>query len=214
MAISVKICGVRTPEIGLAAARAGADYIGVVFVKSSPRAMDPDAAPAFARDLRAACAKADVAAPKTVALHVDPDPAALAATAPFVDAVQLHGAETPGEVAAVRRAYGLPTIKAIGVAGRDDVARAGSFDADVILFDAPKGGSGAGFDWNHLAAYDGDAPFFLAGGLSPATVGAAVAAARAHPKFAGVDVSSGVERARGEKDAGLIADFVAAARAA
>jgi phosphoribosylanthranilate isomerase len=122
-------------------------------------------------------------------------------------------------VEAIREEAGIAILKAIGIATSEDVASVPSFAAvaDRILLDtkAPKGaerpgGLGRPFDWNLLKSLDPGLPFMLSGGLTPATVGKAVKTV----KPMGVDVSSGVETAPGEKDAGLISAFIAAARAA
>lgn len=209
---AVKICGITDPAAWRAAAEAGADLAGFVFVPASPRAITPDRA--------AAIAGADGPAP--VGLFVDPDDAAIAAVLAVLPLalIQLHGAETPERVAAVRARFGIPVIKAVGVATRAEaeaaVARFGDA-ADRLLFDAAPppgatrpGGNARSFDWSILAGLAVPVPWLLAGGLTPATVATAIAASGAP----GVDVSSGVERVRGVKDPALIRAFVAAARAA
>ncbi len=135
------------------------------------------------------------------------------------DWLQLHGSETPARVAALKAATGLPVIKALGIAGPEDIAAIEAYRgvADLILLDArpPKdaaypGGHGRPFDWTLLGKLDPAIGFMLSGGLHPENVHDAIAIARP----AGVDVSSGVESAPGVKDVGRIGDFIAAARAA
>ncbi len=208
----VKICGLRTAETMAAALDAGADMIGLVSFPPSPRHVDADAAAVLADQARG---RAEI-----VLLTVDADDAALAAlvTAIRPDWLQLHGRETPARVADVRRRFGLRVMKALGVREEADLAAAADFAAaDRLLFDAkpPKdatrpGGNGLSFDWRLLAKLDPRLRFMLSGGLDPATVAEAVRIARP----LGVDVSSGVERAPGDKDPALIAAFVRAARAA
>lgn len=215
MSTIVKICGLKSAEAVAAALAAGADMIGFVFFPKSPRHVSLDEAAALAV---AARGRAEI-----VALTVDADDAAIAAIRDGLrpDWFQLHGKETPERVAAVRQLAGTQVMKAIGVAEAADVARHVSYApvVDRLLFDAkpPRdaalpGGNGVTFDWDILAAGAGGKPFMLSGGLDPDNVGAAVRRLADVPGFLGVDVSSGVERGPGEKDAGRIAAFVAAAR--
>ena len=134
-----------------------------------------------------------------------------------LDVIQLHGSETPDRVAAIRARAGLPVMKAVAVERAADVteARAYAASADHILFDAKArpdaalpGGNGVAFDWLTLKGFA--APFALSGGLTPDTVGEAIRLTGA----ALVDVSSGVERAKGEKDAELVKRFIQAAKSA
>jgi phosphoribosylanthranilate isomerase len=132
--------------------------------------------------------------------------------------LQLHGHETPDRVAAVRARYGLPVMKALGVADEGDLAPLLDYSlvADQLLIDAkpPKGaplpgGNGITFDWRLVAQRRWLRPWMLAGGLTPENVAEAVRLTNARQ----VDVSSGVERAPGVKDHARIAAFVRAARA-
>jgi phosphoribosylanthranilate isomerase len=133
--------------------------------------------------------------------------------------VQLHGRETPERTSQVRARFGLPVIKAVAVAEAADFTAVPDYEiaADILLFDAKppdgaarSGGHGAPFDWQLLRGRSFSRPWLLAGGLTPANVARAIASSGAP----GVDVSSGVETAPGVKSAGLIADFVSAARKA
>lgn len=210
--LHVKICGLSTAETMDAALAAGADMIGLVSFPRSPRHVGTAAAAALADRARG---RAEI-----VLLTVDADDAALTELVAAIrpDWLQLHGRETPERVAAVKRRFGLKVMKALGVREAADLAAAADYAAaDWLLFDAkpPKdatrpGGNGLAFDWHLLANLDPRLKFMLSGGLDPATVGEAVRIARP----LGVDVSSGVERAPGEKDPALIAAFVRAARAA
>lgn len=207
----VKICGLRDAAMLDAAVQAGAAYVGLVFFEKSPRNVTLAQAAALAAMVPAGVAK--------VALVVDADDAqldALLAQVP-VDILQLHGAETPARVTAVKARYGLPVMKAVGVAGPDDLAALDAYAqvADQLLVDAkpPKGadlpgGNGLSFDWRLIAGRRWPVPWMLAGGLTPANVAQAVALTGAGQ----VDVSSGVESAPGVKDAALIAAFCAALR--
>jgi len=206
--VKVKICGVRTPVIVENAAEAGAVYVGLVIFPNSPRYVEVEEARVLA-----AIAKGKVG---TVAVLVDPGDALIDEVVARVrpDLLQLHGSETPDRVTAIRARAGLPIMKAVAVAGPADVAEAKNYDtsADYILFDAPAaalpGGNGAAFDWLALQGFA--APFALSGGLTPDTVGDAIARTGASL----VDVSSGVERAPGDKDAELVRKFVLAAKSA
>jgi phosphoribosylanthranilate isomerase len=209
--VKVKICGVRTPAIVETAAEAGADYVGLVFFAKSPRHLTP----ALAKTL-ALAARGRIG---TVAVLVDPDDALIDSVIESVrpDLLQLHGSETPERITAIKAHTRLPVMKAVAVATPADVlaARAFAASADHILFDAKAdpgaplpGGNGVAFDWRALKGFG--APFALSGGLTPETVAAAIAMTGA----ALVDVSSGVERAPGEKDPELVKRFTRAAKAA
>jgi phosphoribosylanthranilate isomerase len=209
-AVRVKICGLRQPSDVEAAARAGAAYAGFVFFAKSPRHLAVSEAAALMGDAPPGLCK--------VALVVDPDDAlidALMADVP-IDMLQLHGHEAPERVRAIRARSGLPVMKAVGIASADDLPALDAHVqvADQILVDAkpPRGadlpgGNGLAFDWRLIAGRRWPVPWMLAGGLTPDNVAEAIRLTGA----AQVDVSSGVERAPGEKDPARIADFVAAA---
>ena len=208
----VKICGLTAAQDVQAAAAAGATYVGFVFFEKSPRHLSPDAARALAIEVPPGIAK--------VALVVDASDAALdtlTGTVPL-DMLQLHGHETPARVAEIRARYGLPVMKAIGIAENDDLAQIDTYAevADQLLIDAkpPRGadrpgGNAAAFDWSLIAGRDWPLPWLLAGGLTPDNVAEAVTQTGARQ----VDVSSGVEQAPGRKDEQRIRAFIAAARA-
>ncbi|AWB47630.1 phosphoribosylanthranilate isomerase [Gemmobacter aquarius] len=210
--IRVKICGLRTVGDIAAAAAAGAAYAGFVFFAKSPRNLTVAAARELALAAPVGLAK--------VALVVDADDATLDAIIEAVplDMLQLHGHETPDRVAEVRARYGLPVMKAVGVADEGDLAAVFDYStvADQLLIDAkpPKGaalpgGNGLSFDWRLVAQRRWLRPWMLAGGLTPDNVAEAIRLTNARQ----VDVSSGVESAPGVKDAARMAAFVAAARA-
>ena len=210
--ILVKICGLRSPADIEAAAAAGAAYVGFNFFARSPRYV--------AFDLAAALAASCPPGLRKVGLTVDADDATLAALVQAVplDWLQLHGSESPERVAEVRRRFGLPVMKALGVADAADLAAIGHYSdvADQLLIDArpPKdavlpGGNGLPFDWRLVVGRDWSLPWMLAGGLTPTNVAEAIRLTGAGQ----VDVSSGVESTPGVKDAGLMRAFVAAARA-
>lgn len=202
----VKICGI-TDAAALAAAR-GADFVGFVVFPPSPRAVTPAQAIALAPLAPAGA--------RRVGLFVDADDALLAAALPALDVIQLHGNETPERVAAVRARFGLPVIKAVGIGDATDVARARDYAAvaDLLLLDAKPaalpGGNGHRFDWGLARGARLGRPWLLAGGLDAGNVAQALAESGAD----GVDVSSGVESARGVKDQAKVTAFVKAAKTA
>jgi phosphoribosylanthranilate isomerase len=213
MTLLVKICGLSTPETLDVALDAGADLVGFVFFPPSPRNLDMATARALGRRVAGRAGK--------VALAVDPDDTLLAAIVEALepDMLQLHGREPPERVTAVKSRFGLPVMKALPVADAADLAAVPVYAAvaDRLLFDAraPReanrpGGLGQPFDWRLLANLDPGVQFMLSGGLDPDNVATALAVTRAP----GVDVSSGVERAPGIKEADKIRAFVRAAREA
>lgn len=210
----VKICGLRTVEALDAALAAGADMVGFVRFTASPRHLALKEGRRLSERARGKALR--------VALVVDADDAALAAAVDALDPdlLQLHGAETPERVAAVRARFGRPVMKAVGVAEPEDVAAVAAYRAvtDRLLLDAkpPRGGAGLpggnglAFDWRLIAGLDLSEAVMLSGGLNSGNVGAAIALTGVRA----VDVSSGVESRPGEKDPSRIEAFVKAARAA
>jgi phosphoribosylanthranilate isomerase len=209
MSDAVKICGIKTAEAIDVAARAGATHVGFNFYPASPRAVTPEEAGRIA---------ARAPGLRSVALTVDADDAALHAISAGLHPQmwQLHGDETPERVAAIRQTFRVPVVKAIAIASKDDIARARAYEgiADWLLFDAKPdalpGGNGLTFDWQLIADEQWAKPWFLSGGLNAGNVAEAIRTTRTRA----VDVSSGVEKSRGEKDMQLIEGFVASARAA
>lgn len=208
----IKICGVKTLPILEAAIEAGADMVGFVHFTRSPRHVDIDTLGQLISEARGRV--------ETSVLLVNPDNTLVAQVAALgPDWLQLHGPETPHRVETIRSEAGVAVLKALPIGDAEDVAAVAGYAeiADRILLDAkpPKhadrpGGLGELFDWSLLTALDPKLPFMLSGGLTPDNVADAV---RTVKPF-GVDVSSGVETAPGEKDAGLIRAFIAAARGA
>ncbi|TKA85327.1 phosphoribosylanthranilate isomerase [Sulfitobacter sp. 15WGC] len=208
--VNVKICGLTDPADVPAALLAGARTLGFVFSKI-PRHLSLEAAAHMTEAVPDGICK--------VALTVNADDAALdalLAAVPFLDMLQLHGSESPARVAEVKARYGLPVMKAVGVADRDDLALLNDYVtvADQLLLDAkpPKdavlpGGNGLAFDWRLIAGRRWPKPWMLAGGLNAENVGEAIALTGARQ----VDVSSGVESAPGMKDAERIRAFCEAA---
>ena len=213
MPLIVKICGLSTPETLDAALDASADMVGFVFFPPSPRHLQFDVARALGQRVRGRAQK--------VALTVDADPAFLQSIVEALgpDILQLHGAESVAQITAIRRKFGLPVMKAVPIAVKEDLARIGTYAtvADRLLFDAraPRdatrpGGLGNTFDWHLLKNVRSGVPFMLSGGLDATNIVDALRITRA----TGIDVSSGVERAPGVKDVDKIIAFVGAARRA
>jgi phosphoribosylanthranilate isomerase len=213
VSLLVKICGLSTPETIDAALDAGADMVGFVFFPPSPRHIGLGLARTLGLRVSGRA--------KKVALTVNATDQELSHIVEALqpDLLQLHGKEAPERVAAVRTRFGRQVMKALPIAKREDLAPIHLYEkvADHILFDAraPRaatrpGGLGKPFDWHLLESLDRGLAFMLSGGLDAGNVAEAIAITRAP----GVDVSSGVERAPGEKDPDKIRAFIRAARAA
>jgi len=195
----VKMCGITRSQDGLAAAEAGADAIGLVFYAKSPRNVGLDQAASIVRSLPPFVS--------TVALFVNPQPSEVEAVLLKVrpDVLQFHGEESPEFC----RSFGVPYLKAVRVRPQTDLLQFAAVYADAqgLLLDAwseaGHGGTGERFDWNMIPETL-PKPIILAGGLSPANVRHAIGLV--HPWA--VDVSSGIEIAKGIKDAALIAAFM------
>ena len=211
MPVTVKICGLRTPQALDVALESGADLVGFVFFPPSPRNLGLEAARALGERVDGRAGK--------VALTVDATDETLldVVNALKPDMLQLHGKETPERVVAIRTRFGLPVMKALPIAERTDLSpiRIYAQVADRLIFDArpPKeatrpGGLGTPFDWTLLAGVDSRIPFMLSGGLDAGNVAEALRITSAP----GVDVSSGVERSPGEKDPAKIREFIRAVR--
>ena len=214
MSLIVKICGLSTPESLDVALDAGADMVGFVFFPPSPRNISFDAARALGERVRGRAQK--------VALSVDAGDALLDAVVESLqpDLLQLHGKESPARVAALKKRYGLPVMKAIAVEvkGRPRPPSPTMRRSPIACCSmrarrakrrgrAASAGRSTGGSWKML---DPGVPFMLSGGLDAGNLGEALRITHAP----GVDVSSGVERAPGEKDPDKICAFVRAAREA
>jgi phosphoribosylanthranilate isomerase len=211
MSIDTKICGVTTADCVAACIAFGAQFIGFVFFARSPRAIDSRRAAELAALVPAGVGK--------VGLVVDADDNELTAICAAVplDALQLHGRETPQRVREIRTRFGLPIFKAIGIIDKSDVDKARSYEevADRLLFDAKPperamrpGGNARSFNWSLLAGKAWRVPWFVAGGVTIDNVAEALRLSGAR----GVDVSSGVEM-NGRKDVVLIRAFLTRVRA-
>lgn len=202
----VKICGISEPKTLQSAIEAGARFIGLVFYPPSPRAVSFDTAFHLARALPTGV--------RSVGLFVDPSNELLEQTLGGIglDMIQLHGNESPGRVAEIKSRHNIDVMKAIRVASKDDLREVNGFEtaADWLLFDSrpPKadlpGGTGHSFDWTILASQSFKKPWMLGGGLNIDNVGEALSILKPDA----VDVSSGVESARGIKDPDKIKAFI------
>jgi phosphoribosylanthranilate isomerase len=213
MSLLVKICGLKTPDALDAALEAGADLVGFVFFEPSPRHVGYDVARALGARVQGRAGK--------VALTVNADDEAFERIVAELkpDMLQLHGKESPEQVRVLKKKFDLPVMKALAVETADDLGAVAAYSkiADRLLFDAraPRdatrpGGLGKSFDWTLLRDLDPGIPYMLSGGLDADNVAEALRVTRAP----GVDVSSGVESAPGQKDPDKIRAFVRAARAA
>jgi phosphoribosylanthranilate isomerase len=211
-----KICGLSTATTVQAAVTGGAAYLGFNFFEKSPRYLTPETAGWLVALARRPGPRRP---PAIVAVTVDPDDILIgqimAALKP--DFIQLHGKETPARAQAIRGRTNVGLIRAFPISDAGDIEAAARWDgvADHLLFDAkpPKdsqlpGGTGARFDWTLLAGRRFSRPHFLAGGLDPWNVAEALRLSGAPI----ADVSSGVERGPGLKDAPLITAFLDAVR--
>jgi phosphoribosylanthranilate isomerase len=209
MAIEAKICGMKTAAAIETAIAGGAAFIGLVFFARSPRHLTPPEAGALSRPIAGKIGRVGLIVDET-----DAGIAAILADCPL-DMLQLHGRETPARVAEIRARFGLPVMKAISIAGTDDLTIARTYEAaaDRLLFDAkpPKdmpnalpGGNAVSFDWKLLAGQRFSRPWMLAGGLTTANLAEAVRLSGARA----VDTSSGVEDQPGVKNLQKIKDFL------
>lgn len=188
----IKICGITNEDDALAAARLGADFLGFIFVPSTPRYVEPERAAAIAAAVRAA---GD--APQFVGVFRDASADYVREIASLVgfEMVQCHGSENDGDI----RELQMPAVKALRV-GEALPETAATPSASWLLFDTyddrRSGGTGRRFDWGLLTQYDRSKPFFLSGGLGPDNVAAAISMVRPDA----IDICSGVEAAPGRKD--------------
>lgn len=205
MRTRVKICGITRVEDAVAAAREGADAIGLVFYANSPRYVEPQQAARIVSALPPFVS--------TVGLFVDATAEQIRSVSQLVrlDFLQFHGDESP----AFCDGFGRPYLKAVRVRPETNLLQYASLytGASALLLDAFQegvpGGTGHTFDWNLIPATL-DKPVILAGGLNPENVGEAIRQVRPYA----VDVSGGVEQGKGIKDAARIAAFMRGVAAA
>jgi phosphoribosylanthranilate isomerase len=208
---SIKICGIKTPDILSAVAQAGGRFAGFVFVPQSPRFVHPEQARLLARQLPTGL--------RSVGLFQNPsdeDLANILGTVPL-DFIQLHGNESPERVQSIASRFHLPIIKAFALSHAEDIKQIVPYLSviDWILFDAKapatsdiSGGNGVAFDWTILKDKKFAKPWMLSGGLTTENIADALSILTPDA----VDVSSGVESSRGIKDAQKIYDFCTAVK--
>ncbi len=216
----VKICGLKDTSMVRFAAEASADWVGFVLYPKSPRnvlGIGEDALEEAA-DLSRFAQELGL---QSVILTIDPDEDLFEQILHDIEpnAIQLHGTETPEQVLRMwRDCTGICELwKAVGVSGAEDMEDLDQWRVDRLLIDAKPpegadlpGGNGTAIDWAILDGFEPEVPWLLAGGLTPGNVAEAIGATGARA----VDVSSGVERARGVKDEDLIRAFIDAAKTA
>lgn len=206
--VKVKICGITRVADALAAARDGADFLGYNFYPKSPRYVAPENVRSIADAVRSAWPAIGHVG---VFVNAGLDELLRVAAAAQLDVLQLHGGETP-EYCAQAKAAGFSTCKVFRFGGQAPPPDWTGYATDYFLCDTYDplafGGTGHGFDHSEIPEGFPMARTFLAGGLKPGSVAAAVAALQPY----GVDVSSGVETAPGIKDCALVAEFIAAAK--
>ena len=211
MSIATKICGLSSEAAVTAAVAGGAAYVGLMFYAPSPRAVAPGRAAELCRAVPPGIRRVGVfvdASDEAIRVVLDMAP---------IDMLQFHGGETPERVADAKIRFCRPVIKALPIAAAEDVLAAERYepDADMLLFDAKPpsridalpGGNGLAFDWRLIAGRKWRRPWMLSGGLTAELLPQAVRISGA----TAVDVSSGVERAPGDKDPDRIREFLAVA---
>jgi phosphoribosylanthranilate isomerase len=201
--MKVKICGITNIDDARHAVGCGADLLGFVFFPKSPRYVTPEAAAAIIGELPTTVEK--------VGVFVDETNAAMAdiARACGLTRIQMHGSESPGQVADMQE---FEVFKAVALQQTEDLVQLETYAGCTFLVDTPGpgyGGTGKTGDWQLASAAAASQRIFLAGGLTPVNVANAISAVQPY----GVDVSSGVERAEGQKDHDQVAAFITAAKA-
>lgn len=195
----IKVCGMRDAENIRQVEALGIDWMGFIFYRKSPR---------FAGTM----CKPSLSATTTVGVYVNATTEYMMETARQfgLDYLQLHGDESPDDCYTLhKRGYSL--IKAFSIATEEDLKKTAAYEGrvDYFLFDTKcegYGGSGHSFDWSLLAAYRGETPFLLSGGIRPESL-EAIRAFR-HPRFAGIDLNSGFEMEPGLKDVERLKSFL------
>ena len=213
----LKVCGLRSPEQAAAVAGLGADAIGVIAVPPSPRWLAPERRPALFQAMAAArpgCLGVLVVA--------DPEDGDLPQLGPEAghQVLQLHGGESPERCAALRQKLGPELIlwKALRIRSQQDLVQAEAYAAvvDALLLDAwvpdQLGGTGHRIPIEWLEGFQPSLPWWLAGGITPESLPDALQALAINPPV-GVDASSGVERAPGDKNLDRVAQLVTAVAA-
>lgn len=201
----VKICGLTNLDDALKAEDLGADFLGFIFFKNSPRHISPDSIRDIIENLHGSAQKVGLFCDQDVNfVRVQADNCRL-------DLIQLHGNESPDYTETLRK--DIRIIKSFKIKKNFDFGILQRYEkADFYLFDTYKegmpGGTGVSFDWGMLEGKSFNKPIFLAGGLRPNNVKKAIEAVR---PFA-VDVASGIEKSPGKKDHRLLEEFITAVK--
>lgn len=197
----IKVCGMREPENIRQVASLGIDWMGFIFYPVSPRAVR-DTTETIEENLPV----------KKTGVFVNAAVEEILRTAERyrLDTIQLHGNETPVECSRLQ-AKGYKVMKAFRVSSEKSFDETNRYAGcvDYFLFDTPSanyGGSGRRFDWSALAAYRGETPFLLSGGIGPEQ--AEEIRHFQHPRFAGIDLNSKFEVCPGRKDVGKLSAFI------
>ncbi len=203
--VRVKICGITSRDDAVAAVEAGADALGFIFVKGTPRWIEPETAAGIIREVGPFVTPVGVFVDRTVE-----EIEGIAATA-GISVAQLHGSEAPEACNRLR----LPFMKAIRIQGEHDLAALARYKgARAFLLDTfvagSLGGTGRTFPWEIAASAAKEARIILSGGLTPGNVAQAIAQVKPY----GVDVSSGVEKSPGRKDHRKVREFIEQAKRA
>ena len=202
--LHLKVCGMREAENIAAVAALRPDYMGFIFVPSSPRCVGASlSADAIATPSRV----------KKIGVFQDAPLATVVETITRLklQGAQLHGNEDIQYMRDLRKEIPDTLIfKAVRVHTAEDIARITSTEGlpDLFVLDSKTGGSGTSFDWTWLAQYKAPVPYLLAGGIGPAELEAVERLANEHPLLHGIDVNSHVERAPGVKDTQRIQEIV------
>ncbi|WP_204102704.1 MULTISPECIES: phosphoribosylanthranilate isomerase [Spirulina sp. CCY15215] len=202
----IKICGITETEQGCAIAALGATALGFICVEKSPRYIPPPKIAAIIRQLPENIDKIGVF------VNTDVDAIAAIAKTTGLTGVQLHGDESPAFCLHLRRHLPkIELIKALRIKNPTDLNQTNNYcqAIDTLLLDAyhphQRGGTGKTLDWQILQDFQPASPWFLAGGLTPDNILAALS--QIHPH--GIDLSSGVERSPGHKDLAKVAQLLA-----
>jgi len=221
----IKVCGMKDPDNMKAVAALPINWLGLIFVPSSPRYVEMVSSmagfiPDRAKEDGNFSAEEDLKKSLKMVGVFQNEQAQATITRVVnyhLDIIQFHGEETPTLLRNLRRTIdpdirpGIEFIKTISVEKPEDIAKYKQYEdvVDYFLFDTKcpgGGGSGEKFDWQMLQAYDGSKPFLLSGGIGPDDVEALKAFS--HPKCIGIDINSRFETAPGIKDAAKIEQFI------
>lgn len=201
----IKICGLTNLADALKAEELGADFVGFIFFKNSPRYLEDKKIREITKSLKGKA--------KKVGLFYNQDLSVIKNSAQMcgLDVIQLHGDESPEHADELKKSFAV--IKSFKIKKDFDFSILGNYkNADYFLFDTFKegtpGGTGLVFDWNLIKGKKFSRPIFLAGGLKPGNVKKAVIELK---PFC-VDVASGVEKSPGVKDYKLLEEFINEAR--